>query len=264
MRLAWLTDIHLNFLNAPGRERFLDAVRGVGADAVLLGGDIGESDTVVPYLQRMAGHLPCPIYFVLGNHDFYDGSLRKVRSEVRRLCRRVRNLRWLSESDAVTLTEETALAGHDGWADARLGDFDRSTVMLNDYLLIDELAGISRKERRRRLRALGAEAAAAVRRTLPAALDARPHTVFLTHVPPFREAAWHEGRPSDADWAPHFACGAVGDVLRELMASRPDRRLTVLCGHTHGGGETKILPNLTVLTGAAEYGRPVVQRMFDV
>ena len=45
MRLAWLTDIHLNFLEPPQRRRFLSGV-GHAADAVAVSGDIGESDNV--------------------------------------------------------------------------------------------------------------------------------------------------------------------------------------------------------------------------
>ena len=40
--------------------------------------------------------------------------------------------------------------------------------------------------------------------------------------------------------------------------------MTVLCGHTHSPGEAQVLPNLLVLTGGAEYGRPEVQRVLTV
>ncbi len=40
--------------------------------------------------------------------------------------------------------------------------------------------------------------------------------------------------------------------------------MTVLCGHTHSPGEAQVLPNLHVLTGGAEYGRPEVQRVLTV
>jgi 3',5'-cyclic-AMP phosphodiesterase len=48
------------------------------------------------------------------------------------------------------------------------------------------------------------------------------------------------------------------------MESRPNRKLTVLCGHTHGRGEVEILPNLKVLTGGAQYGKPEIQPLLDV
>jgi hypothetical protein len=56
----------------------------------------------------------------------------------------------------------------------------------------------------------------------------------------------------------------VGDVLVESMTAAPNRKMTVLCGHTHGGGEAQIMPNLRVQTGGARYGQPAVQEVFVV
>jgi 3',5'-cyclic-AMP phosphodiesterase len=85
-----------------------------------------------------------------------------------------------------------------------------------------------------------------------------------THVPPFREACWHEGKLSNADWLPHFSCKAVGEALRRAAKAHPDRKIRVLCGHTHGAGTAEILPNLKVFTGGAEYGEPAVQGVFEL
>ena len=89
-------------------------------------------------------------------------------------------------------------------------------------------------------------------------------SIVLTHVPPFRESCWHQGRISDDDWLPYFTCRAVGDALLEIMQARPDRDLTVLCGHTHGEGQAEILPNLRVWTGGADYGKPRVERILVI
>jgi hypothetical protein len=86
--------------------------------------------------------------------------------------------------------------------------------------------------------------------------------LLLTHVPPFREACWHEGHLSDDQALPFFACGATGEVLLEQMQSHPGRSMLVLCGHTHSGGAAELLPNLRVLTGGATYGSPRLQRTF--
>ncbi len=50
----------------------------------------------------------------------------------------------------------------------------------------------------------------------------------------------------------------------EFMEHHPQRRMTVLCGHTHSSGSVQMRDNLEVFTGDAEYGQPKVQRMFDV
>ena len=51
----------------------------------------------------------------------------------------------------------------------------------------------------------------------------------------------------------------TGEALVEAVSRRADRRVTVLCGHTHSPGEYRPLPNLRVLTGAAQYGKPSIQ-----
>ena len=256
MRLAWLTDLHLNFVDIDCVEGLCRRIRDEGADAVLISGDIAEAPGVEAYLDLLGRQIDRPIYFVLGNHDFYRGGIVEVRAQDRRVLRRSPLIHWLSAEAAIELTPETGLIGHDGWADGRLGDYAGSDVLLNDYFLIEDLAGLEPEARLEQLHALGDEAATHFRSTLPQALGRYRRVIALTHVPPFREACWHRGNLSDDAWLPHFACKAVGDALMEIMSAHPDRELLVLCGHTHSAGEAGILPNLKVRTGAAEYGRP--------
>ena len=135
--------------------------------------------------------------------------------------------------------------------------------MLSDYALIRELTLFDKFDRRLVLQSLGDEAAAHIRQVLPAALERWQSILLLTHVPPLREACWHDGHISDDDWAPHFTCQAVGDAILEIMRDHPQHELTVLCGHTHSPGEAQPLPNVAILTGGAMYGRPTVNRIFE-
>lgn len=264
MKLAWVTDIHLNFVSPRKAHAFCAQIVAAQPDAVLVGGDIAEADDLAAWLDFLRSQIRRPIYFVLGNHDFYRGSIAGVRAQLRQHAQHWSGLTWLDEVGVVRLTAQTALVGHSGWADGRYGDYARSWVELNDYQLIAEFRDLDREARRQKLTALGDEAAAHFRRVLPEALARCPHVVLLTHVPPFREACWHEGQISDDNFLPHFTCRAVGEALVESMAARPDRNLLVLCGHTHGAGEARILPNLQVWTGGAEYGAPALQRFIRV
>lgn len=263
IRAAWLTDIHLDFLSAAAQDRFFEYLAGVEADCFLLGGDLAHANTLIPALQRFEEVLSKPVYFVLGNHDFYQGSIAGVREMVRSLCQETRFLGWLSALDIVPLTARTCLVGHDGWGDGRFGDYWHSTVELNDFRLIEELRTRDQRARFARLNALGDEAAAHFEAVLPEAFDRFEHVVVLTHVPPFIEAAWHEGRSSDEYFLPFFACQCAGETLRRALAAHPGKRMTVLCGHTHGSGYARVTPDLEVYTGGAEYGAPTVQRVFD-
>jgi Icc protein len=262
-RLAWATDIHLNFVDGDAGP-FCDLVTQTGTGGLVITGDISEAKTIEQDLAAIESLLSLPIYFVLGNHDFYNGSIAAVSKAVAGLCRRGQRLHYLSDEGVIPLNETTALVGHDGWADGRLGDYAGSTVELTDYTVIEELIGLSAEARLPRLHALGDEAADHFRRHLSEAFE-RFHCVLLaTHVPPFREACWHGGAITDDNYLPHFTCGAVGDALVEIMSVRPDRRLVVLCGHTHSPGTARILPNLVVRTGGASYGQPGLVDVLDV
>lgn len=274
MRLAWLTDIHLNFLDAAQRHRFLVSVREQ-ADAVVISGDIGESHDVVEYLREMDEVIRKPAYFVLGNHDFYRGSIAKTRQDVVDVTKRSKHLNYLTAKGVVELTPNTAILGHDGWADGRLGDYDNSDVILNDHLLIAELSAwnsveedggftLNKEGLRQTMVALADEAVRHFETFLEEAAAKYPNVIVATHVPPFREAAWYQGKTSSDDYLPHFACQVVGDVMRRIMKAHPKSRLLVLCGHTHGGGEYEALDNLQVFTGEAKYGLPEIQRVIEV
>jgi predicted phosphohydrolase len=264
MRLAWCTDIHLNFLEDEGVGRFCETILAHEPDAVVITGDISEAPALEGHLLALADALKLPIYFVLGNHDFYRGSIKSVRAAMRSLVAKRPELSWMPAAGVVPLGKDAALVGHDGWYDGRFGDFARSRVMLNDYLHIDELAYLPKAERLARIQALADEAATHFTETLPGALDRFAHVVIATHVPPFKEACWHEGRISDDQWLPHFSSRAVGEALLAAMRDRADRKMTVLCGHTHGRGTIEPLPNMIVHTGGAEYGAPEVQLVLEV
>ncbi len=262
-RVTWLTDLHLNFLPGDAVDKFLASVAATRADSFIISGDIAESQNVTEYLEWIASRLGRPVYFVLGNHDFYNGSIVRVREAVAKLCRRDPRLVWLSTAEPIALSSDVGLVGHDGWADARLGDYERSLVMMNDYRLIAEFASMSKETRWPLLKAAADAAAEHIRRVLPTALARFPRVVLATHVPPFRDACWHEGRISDDEWLPHFTSKAMGDALLDVMRDYPTQELTVLCGHTHGRGQARPTPNILVLTGGAEYGSPAIERVFD-
>ena len=269
MRLAWATDIHLNHASEAARRQFCQSVNEQ-ADALVVTGDIAESHILGSALTSLAAMTERPVYFVLGNHDFYQGAIAGTRRQVGCVVGDTEGLVYLSQSGVVELTPHTALVGHDGWADGRLGDLDRSEAILNDLLLIDELRcwrdayTLDKPALRRLLEALGDEAAAYMKEVLTAAAKQYPKVIVATHVPPFREAAWHEGRPSSDDFLPFFACKAMGDVLLATAQLYPGCQMLVLCGHTHGSGEIQVLENLRVVTGPAEYGKPQIQQIIEV
>jgi len=78
-KIAWLTDIHLNFLKPAARMQFYNRVAEADVDKILITGDIAEAKDVCEILDEFSQHVENSIYFVLGNHDYYFGSFANVR-----------------------------------------------------------------------------------------------------------------------------------------------------------------------------------------
>lgn len=263
-RVVWLTDLHLNHCDDELVDRLFEDVINAEPDSIWMGGDFSESFQLSRYLRWIGHVFTCPVYFVLGNHDYYFSSIDRVRDEVIEICHEWENLHYLTHEKVIPLTEHSALIGHDGWSDGRLGDYEKSVVMMHDYHTISDLAGLNKEDRWSVLKARGDEAGDSIREKLQQGFMEFQHLYLLTHVPPTRSSCWHNGELSDDQWAPHFTCKAVGDSIKDELRQNPDKRVTVYCGHTHGEGTSRPQPNWTIHTGKALYGHPSIARVFEV
>jgi hypothetical protein len=265
VRATWLTDIHLNFLRPLALKAFYDKVKAEKPDALLITGDIAEADSVARHVAEMA-EMIAPVYFVLGNHDFYRSTIRIVRGDIPRVHKRAT---YMPAVPSVQLTERITMIGVDGWGDARVGDL-ASTVQLSDWKLIEDFkkSQTDRAARNELLQRLGAQEARLLQEKL-AGVEAATELLVLTHVPPYPEACVYDGEQSGPAWTPWFTCISTGEVLDAYAKAHPNQRITVLCGHSHGIGNYQRLPNLDVKTGGwpphvEGYGNPVVQATFEI
>lgn len=269
MKLAWVTDIHLNFLESANRKRFYQDIIATKSNTVLISGDIAEAPTVSEILEEMARHIAKPIYFVLGNHDYYQSSVESVRQKVTQLSRESSSVNWLPVTGVVQLSNDTLLLGEDCWADGRYGNYADSRIMLNDSLIIQELREgniIGKYQLLNAMQKLADSDAAKLKKNLQLALrqQSPKKIIVLVHVPPFRESCMHEGEVSNDDYLPFFASKITGDVLLGAAKTNPDIDFLILCGHTHSSSYYKPLDNLTVKAGSVEYGKPTVQEVIEL
>jgi predicted phosphohydrolase len=268
MKLAWLTDIHLNFINDIARQNFYQKIVDTQCDGVLISGDIAEAPSVESMLREMASCIQKPIYFVLGNHDYYRGQINEVRNAMSALTESNKNLFWLPVSGIQELDQDTFLVGQDGWADGRYGDYANSTVVLNDSRMISELFQekmLGRYQLLEKMQQLADADALSLKEDLIKAVSKNPKKILvLTHVPPFKEACLHMGKMSDENWLPYFSSKAIGDVLVDIAGQHPTIDFLVFCGHTHSEAKYQSIGNLVVEAGKAEYYRPEIQKIIMV
>lgn len=274
MRLAWLTDIHLNFLNTTEIERFFQSLKSARPDALLITGDIGEADSLSGHLRLMSAGVTCPIYLVLGNHDFYRGTIAAVRDDLRKLSNEINRIVYLTVNGIQELTPDCCLIGHDGWPDGRNGDYENSGILLNDFLLIRDfrrpdqtIPRLDPEVKRHWLTVMQRLADEAISHLEPLIAEAAKNfsrLILATHVPPFKDSSLFNGRVSRDDYQPFFSSQSMGEMLLRAAANHPNLNITVLCGHSHWPATYQPLPNLTVHTGGAEYGEPVIQKIWTI
>lgn len=264
MKLAWVTDPHLNFVSLTVQQEWMQQIRSHEVDGLLLTGDISEADDLTWQLQMLRDQVDVPVYFVLGNHDYYRGSIATVRDSVQEVCDSSNDLCYLTSSNAIALPANGSLCGVDGWADGRIGDYIGSPVRLNDDFLIEDLRDLTTEQRLRVVRRQATFCAVRLRQQLEQAREFSQWSIVLTHVPPFRESCWYEGRFSDDDWAPFFTCHTVGWTLKRFCVRYPDHSVLVLCGHTHGEGLSRLANNLCCWTAPAVYCEPAIANVFEL
>lgn len=275
--LLWISDPHLNFLRyrQTGHDNdtllkkvltpLVSGPKGVG---VLLTGDISESNHLVHDLLRVVKHVTpeVPIFYILGNHDFYRGSLEGTRKMLVENLGLVQNLHYLTVKDPLDLGNGVVLTGHDGLYDCRAGFAEESNLLMSDFQLIGELrryyAGPQHMSLIGFVRQKSKEFALEAKESLLKAVAMNPQKVlFATHYPPFTGACWHRGAISDGNWLPWFTSLSMGEVLAEVAFENPGIQFEVYCGHTHSPGVYKHLPNLVVYTASAEYGEIHAKRV---
>jgi len=264
MKLIWLTDIHLNFLDEEIRLRFYKEIREKNGDAILITGDIAEAPSITDFLKEMESEINKPIYFVLGNHDYYRGQIDAVKKSIENLTEDSSLLHWLPASGAQCLTNEVVLIGQDAWADGRYGDYINSTVVLNDSRMIIDLFQakiLGKMALLEKMQSLADRDAKQLEVDLKKSIEAyKPKKIIvLTHVPPFENVCLHEGEKTDSGYLPFFASKAIGDVLLKFAEKHSTVEFLVLCGHTHSQACYQVSGNLMVKVGKAEYYQPEIQ-----
>lgn len=265
MRVVWVTDVHLDHAGEMQGTSFRTSLVNAKPELILVGGDTAEALTWEPYLCGIRRRTGARVAFVLGNHDYYGGSVKQEQVRARKLGEDRRGeIDWLPNVGLgfIRVSDTTGIVGEGGWGDWLHGKF--GNLLLTDYRKIQELIGFppSKKNVAERL---GKVSAGRLRKNLDKAREAGLRRIIvLTHVPPFVESAWHENLPGEVQAQPFFVWGRGGKVLTNFAKTNPSISLTVLSGHTHSGGVFMPLHNLTSITAPARYQRPTIAKVMEI
>lgn len=257
-RYAWITDPHFGHLKFSELFNFFCSLRKF--DGIFITGDISTGKLVEYHLKTLEALVRVPIYFVIGNHDLWYSDWDTVHKAISKINIKNDNLYYLSESDVISLSEDVALIGHDGWYDAHHSEPLSWVVFAPDWLFIKDFRDLpTNYHRLKKSREKAKEATNFVEHNLVKALKDHKVVYLLVHHPP-----WPQDSPSWRDlvnrfWNPYNSCKCMSDMLERVMKGHPDKKLIVLSGHTHLEKTKKISSNIFSKTGGARLGLSEIQ-----
>jgi len=226
------------------------------AEALLITGDISNAGSIARHLKEIAEEFVKPIYFVLGNHDYYYSSFKDVDKSVRKVVAKTPNLHLLN--DGWHEYSSIPIVGVGGWYDAYYGNTFTKEHLNDFYEIRDLMPGIHCHDLLLQLvrdRA-GTEADQLARHMKKACKTDSDIVIVATHVAPYGDAAWYRGQASERDMMPWFSSASTGKVLDTYADKYPEKTFVVLCGHSHDPGIYQRKDNITVYTGRARYRYP--------
>jgi len=264
MKLLWCSDLHLDRAENLRKERFLERLAAAGHDGVVITGDISDSKSLVQHLGEIASACPTkPVFFTLGNHDFFGASIKQVESAVDAVCRQVSNLHHLGKGEIIPLGNGTALVGHRGWSNGGAPPEYRPSAPNPDRQAIRDFRGLSTAAYHSRVERLGSESADYVRSVLPTALGRYRRVLLTTHFPPHTHAVRFNGQLCSRDRMGHFVNFAMGGAVLGIARNYPGRRITVLSGHSHFATTVEVASGIEIRVAGARTGKPEAQGIFD-
>lgn len=264
-QILWLTDLHLDRAKPAQKEALYEEIQRSKADTVLITGDISTAKHLPLHLRELAAAASSrQVYFVLGNHDFYGSTFAHVDRCVAGVCGTHDNLYHLGGGEIFPLSADSALVGHRGWGDGRMGWGSRTLAHNPDFSAIKDFEGLSREQAFKLLLKLGLDSSFYLRGLLPYALTCYNHVIVATHFPPFTKGACFTKKPCDWLRQPFYTNIAMGGLLLRLTQAFPSKRITVLAGHTHCCAQFRALPDLELRVGGARPGFPSSQGLLEV
>lgn len=255
-RFVWYSDTHLNLSIFPFMKRwFMTHLQNANeeADGLFITGDISHGLGIESDLKFLTKHFNGPIYFVLGNHDYHTRHISSVHADVRRLSAQFPNLHWMTDEPLVSLSEDVALIGTEGWYDARLGDPKWLRWTSDWFLTLDFFHMDSMEERIECWRAMAKDSVDIIVPRLEAALERHKTVYVMTHVPPWKEATRALGSWMEDYWLPYNTNVVLGEAIERVMKGRTDKSVIVLAGHTHTPCHIRVTDTIECMVARASY-----------
>lgn len=234
MKVGYISDIHIDSGMNVQRLNIFDQTM----DVIIVGGDIGNIDQTSDFLFMILDTFQCPIIFVPGNHDFYNGiTVEDTIQEYNDLFKDV-DIHMLVNGGAHTIHGQTFI-GATLWSD--LGETYNPTISVATkmaaYSVIADFEFIKDMTVEKMYNMYEVDKQGIVKSLEKHGSDA----IIITHFSPsieFRNELYK------IDPLAYYFCGNMESVIQQYQPK------AWIYGHTHGNndpveyGTTQILCNM--------------------
>lgn len=253
-RYIWLTDTHLDKAFPWSLAKFLLHISRQKLDGIFLTGDISNGYLLTKHLKLLASCVKCPIYFVLGNHDYHFSSIEQTHQAIRELCAQYPNLIWMTEAGIVPLNEEVCLIGTEGWYDAEEGKKEYLRLTFDWWMTSNFRQLPNMEDRILMWRQMATRSALDIADKLEKAIEQGFKTIYLlTHFPCWSFSTNDQGTLMEKFWLPYNTNLRLGKTIEDVMRHHKKKHCTVLAGHTHDPKSIVVSRNIDARVGAATY-----------
>lgn len=253
-KFFWFTDLHLDKVLPWTLARFIAHIVKENPAGVFLTGDISNGLLTPWHLKLLAIFIKCPIYFVLGNHDYFFHSLEGMHDKIRQVCQSYPNLIWLTESGVIRINDEVALVGTEGWYSADNGKPEYLQFTF-DWFMTDDFRSMPNMNARiDKWRSMADASAQDIRSKLEMAIEQGYKTIFIaTHVPCWSEATRDVGTMLERFWLPYNTNLRLGKAIEEVMIQHKKKHAIVIAGHCHTENWIYVSRNVECKVQKAKY-----------
>lgn len=220
----------MNRLSHVEYHALLHKVCQAHATRVWITGDIGDPSNNWKFLNELLEAVNRSVYFLLGNHDFYQGTISQARQKAAKICQQHSNAFYLHECEGFMMDGHLVL-GVDGWANTDKTSLHGTTW---DSEQIFDLQNLSIEQLQQVMNQFAEEDTALLLKKCRQSLSSSIHSVCIfTHIPPVDARLGSGKTRAMQEMRTVFYSEALSKGLHELTKYYPKVNFQVFSGHLH-------------------------------
>lgn len=245
MKIALISDTHWDKCDTLTWQKKMAALMRLEVEALVHCGDIAEPPTLLAALDFWEAEANFPMYFALGNHDYYGKHIQSQQRFLRRWCGDKRRVHYLSSLPGLS-NQASILMAIDSWYDAYgiTGEqserffFDKAFIKDFETLNCGQIIDLLKSLWQQQLQELSAKVEQAIGLGISS-------INILSHIPPL-QVKQRALFPRQKEAMGLFTSQLLASQIFKWAEAHSAIDWHLICGHWHIETQYKLSQNCTV------------------